>query len=88
MRKGNEEKINIGKFDALRCFAGCQTMLTDEDLDFLFQDSPDYVARQRRLLRQRAEEGDILLRYCTRPGCNGKMRADNLKARKLTCPEC
>ena len=49
VRAGVDEKIRVGKFDSLKCFAGCETKLADEDFELLYRDFPESLAKYKRL---------------------------------------
>ena len=44
--------------------------------------------KYKRFVRKRLMESDPLVRWCTKPGCGMNMKAENMDATKLTCPEC
>ena len=48
----------------------------------------DVLDKYTTFLKKKKLEEDPLVRFCTKPGCDGFMRAPNFKAKKLTCPKC
>ena len=52
----------------------------------------EFVKNDKELLTKlnkfAGETVDLFTRFCVRPGCEGRMRAENMDAKKLTCGEC
>lgn len=42
----------------------------------------------KKMLRFEDEKIDLLERFCMTQGCGGKMRANDMTAKKLSCPQC
>ena len=64
-------------------------MVLSKELEILFcQVDTDIYDRFKKFRQKKLDEGDPLVRYCTTPRCEGRMRADHMNARKVTCPEC
>ena len=48
----------------------------------------DLYEKYERFSKKKQVESDPLVRYCTKPGCEMIMRAENFDVKKLTCPSC
>ena len=59
-----------------------------KELEQLFKDEPEVIEKFKKFKEKKLDESDPLMRWCTVAGCDGKMRAKNMDARKMTCPEC
>ena len=50
------------------------------------------VAKDKQLLEKLERFADnhidLYTRFCVRPGCEGRMRSENLNTKKMVCPDC
>jgi len=58
------------------------------ELKVLFQDEKDQLDKLKEIIAKQEKEADPLMRWCTKPGCSGSMRADDLEAVRVSCPIC
>ena len=82
--------IEKGDFGAINCLEfDCETKILLAELERLFREKDNEVLDKFKKFRQkRLDNCDPLVRYCARVGCSGRMRANSMKASKLTCPDC
>ena len=83
-------KIEEAKIEKLVCpQSDCGKRVLTVELEQLFKkDDPEVLEKFERFREKKLEESDPLLRFCTKPGCEGKMRGENMQAKELTCPDC
>lgn len=83
-------KIEAANIEKLVCpQSDCGQRVSAKELELLFkEDEPEVLEKFERFREKKLEESDPLLRYCTKPNCEGKMRGANMQAKELTCPEC
>ena len=69
-------QIERADVDKLVCMEhGCGQKVSEEELEKLFGlNEPEIMEKLQRFKEKKQEEGDMLMRWCTKPGCKGKMR--------------
>ena len=83
-------KIERAEVDNLVCFEfKCLEKVTEDEIKELFKGvEPETFQKYKEFVVKKKVEGDPLMRWCTKPGCTGSMRGDDLNAKKVTCPVC
>ena len=60
-----------------------------DEFKLLFKESePETLEKLHKFREKKLNEGDPLMRWCTKPGCKGTVRGKHMNERKVKCPEC
>ena len=68
--------------------SSCMKVVCDEDLKKLFSKEPEILLKLEKWRSRATEISNELLRYCTKPRCEGKIIAESNKVKYVTCHIC
>jgi hypothetical protein len=90
MREMLKAHIDCRELDELKCGEfECGKPVSEQQLETLFSEThPEVLEKYRRFKSNATEESNPLMRFCTKPGCEGKIIADDENATKIVCQIC
>ena len=62
--------------------------MTDAQLNLIFKDEPELLTKIEKFRGKKLLDKDPLVRWCTRAGCEGWVKANSFKASKVHCTTC
>ena len=82
--------IESAAIDNFKCFdRECQRPIEPAKLNQIFEQKVPRMGQRYHFLKNSwALESDLLVRQCTKAGCEAHIRAENDEVKKLDCPTC
>ena len=87
-----KQQIERADVDKIKCFNfDCDEAVSKKKIESIMKVhnvGGDLLEKYERFKEKKANDSDPLIRWCTKPGCDTTIRAENTDATKLTCPTC
>jgi hypothetical protein len=84
-----KENIVKKEMDKLVCAdSTCKKSLSDKEIESILKSNESLLKKYQEFTELKRLESDPLVRFCVRPGCDGWVKANNVKAKKVTCTKC